>query len=125
MRGHANGHGVLAAGHDVVNVRPTLHHDGERPGPELLRELRRNLGHFSDPAVEKPRRIEMHDDGMGPRTPLGLENLRDRRRILRIRAEAVDGFSGESHELTVAQGLHGSFDLDLRCTDDADHCGGF
>ena len=39
MRRHAQCHGVLAAGHDVIHLARALQDDGERPGPELLREL--------------------------------------------------------------------------------------
>ncbi len=123
MRRHADGHGVLPAGDDVVHVRAALHHHGERARPELLGELRRDFRHFGHPTVQEARRVEMHDDRMGFRATLGFENLGDRRRVLRIGAEPVDGFSRKSHELAVAQSLHGGLDLDLCCPNDANHMG--
>ena len=71
--------------------------------------------------MQEARAIEMNDDGMSRRPPLSLENLSDRSRVLRVRAQPVDRLGGKGHELAVAQCLHGCLDLDLGCSDDTDH----
>ena len=64
----------------------------------------------------------MNDDRMGPQgRPLASKILTNSGRVLRVRAQPVHGFGGKCHELTVAQGLHGSLDLNLGSSDDADH----
>ena len=55
------------------------------------------------------------------RTTLDLEDPAHGDRILRVGAEPIDGLGRESHELTVAQRLHGGLDLNLGGSDDTDH----
>jgi hypothetical protein len=90
-------------------------------GPEALGQLGGVVRHVPHPAVQEARAVQMHDDRVGLGTALGLEDLAHRRRVLRVGAEAVDGFRRERDQLTVAQSLHGGFDLDLGCADDTYH----
>jgi hypothetical protein len=120
VRRHADGDGVLAAGDDLMHVGGARHHHGEGPGPERFGEAGRRLRHFAHPAMQKAWIVQVHDHRMSRRTSLGLEDLAHRRRVLRIRAEAIDRLGGESHELTVAQGLHGALDFYLGCSDNTD-----
>jgi len=73
--------------------------------------------------MQKARAVEVNDDGVRRRAPLSLENLPDRGRVLRVSAQPVDRLGRKGHELAVAQGLHGSLDLDLGSSDDTDHSG--
>src|SRR6185312_2606319 len=78
-------------------------------------------GHLTDPAMQKPGTVEMNNDRVARRPTLRLKNLPHRRRVLSVRAQSVNSLCGESHELAVAQRLHGGLDLDLSSSDDTDH----
>jgi len=58
---------------------------------------------------------------MAGRTAFELEDAPHRGRVLRVGAESIDGLGREGDELTVAQRLHGSLDLDLGSSDDTNH----
>ncbi len=121
VRGHADGDGVLAARHGVVNVGGASHHHGERSRPEALREHHGRVRHFPHPARQEARAVEMHDHRMIARPALRLEDLADRGRVLRVGAQPVDRLRRKSNELAVAQRLHGGLDLDLGSSDHSNH----
>ncbi len=113
---------VLTAGDDVVNVSRALHHHREGSWPEPLRKLRGDIRHVPHPTVQETRAVQMHDNRMGLRTALGLEDLAHRSRVLRICAEPVDRFRRKRDQLAVTQRLYGGLDLDL-CGPDYFHHG--
>ncbi len=121
MRRHADSHRILATGHNIVHVGRTRHHHCQRTGPEPFSELIRGLWNLTHPTMQEARAIQVDDDRMVGRPPLGRKNFAHRRRILRIGAQPIDGLGGKSHELTVAQGLHGSVDLNLGRSDNSNH----
>src|ERR1700722_13149752 len=106
-----------------MDVRRSRHHHREGTRPEAIRELRSDLRNLAHPPMQKAWAIQVDDDGMRRRPPLGFENLPDGGRVLRISAQPIDRLGRKSHKLAVAQGLHGGLDLDLGCSDDADHSG--
>src|SRR5579864_4295434 len=121
MRRYTDCDGVLPTGDHVVHVGRAPHHHGERSRPESLGEPRGALWNLAHPAMQVTRAVEVDDHRMVGRTLLELEDPAHGGRILRVGAESVDGLGRKSHELTVAQRLHGSFDLDLGGSDDTDH----
>jgi hypothetical protein len=71
--------------------------------------------------MQEPGAVQVDDDRVGRRAPLHFEDFPDRGRVLRVRPQPIDRLGGKSHELAVAQGLHGGLDFDLGSSDDADH----
>jgi len=59
----------------------------------------------------------MDDHGVIGGSALERENLGNRRRIGRVRSEAVDGFRRERDQLAGTQRLDGFLDFGLRCSD--------
>ena len=71
--------------------------------------------------MQKAGAVQVNNDGMVDRPALGGKDLAYRRRILRIGPEPVDRFGRKCHELTIAQRLHGSLNLNLGSSDNANH----
>ena len=71
-------------------------------------------GTLQRPAFERARMVDVHDQRVRRRPTLQLEYLADGIRILRVRAEPIDGFGRERDDLAFAQGLDGLVDLVLR-----------
>jgi hypothetical protein len=110
---NADGHGVLAAGDHVVHGWSALRDDGQRAGPECIGELLRLRCHVAHPALQVARMVDVHDDGMRRRPALEAEYLAHRVRVVRVRAQPVNGFGRERDQLAGSQRLDGFLDLFL------------
>ena len=111
IRLRGNGDGVLAAGDREVDGRRAPQDEGERTGPEPGRERHRRRRHRPRPALERPRVLEVHDQWMRRRPPFQLEDPVHGLGVLRIGAEAVDGFRRERDQLACAQRFDRLVDL--------------
>jgi hypothetical protein len=102
VRGHPNADAVLAAGDDVVDVVRLRQNQGQWSGPEFVGQLLGYRRHLGNPAMQIPRIIQVHDDGMIGRAALDFENLAHGSGIGRIRSEPIDGFGWEHHQIAGA-----------------------
>jgi len=63
----------------------------------------------------------MQDQRVVGRTALDFEDAPQRRRVARVRTEAIDGLGRKNDKLAVTQSRNGSFQFLLSCTAQAGH----
>ena len=91
----AQRHGVLASGEVVTGPGAALHHQGQRPGPERLGQGAHAAVGRCRPALERSDAGHVHDQRMVGRASLGRVDARNRRGILGVSGQAVDGLGGQ------------------------------
>lgn len=112
MRRCSHGDRVQARASEIANCGwiGERRDDGERPGPERLRELDRARVE----AGEAPRggqALDMGDQGVETGPPLGLEQARDGDRAGGVGGEAIDRLGGQDDQLARRKRLRGRLDV--------------
>src|SRR5579871_2588547 len=121
MRRYADTNRVLATRHNIVNVSRARQDHRERARPKSFRQLVRGFRNLSNPTMHESGTVQMNNHWMVRRPPLRGKDLTNRCRVRRIGPESVDRFRGKCNELTVAQRLHGSLNLNLSSSDNSNH----
>ena len=98
MCGNAYGHGVAATRDGVGYQGRSVHHQGERPGPEGSGQRGGIRGNPCDQRGEVICRCQVADQRMVAGPALRGKDGRHRNRVEGIGPEPVDGLGGERHQ---------------------------
>jgi len=93
-----------------LTMRQGAGDDGQRAGPERLRELDSARVEAGE-AQGGGQVLDMGDQGIEARTPLGLEQPRNSGRIAGVGGETIDRLGRQDDELARRQGARGRLDV--------------
>ena len=111
MGRHADGDRVEARGDFIGDELRLFEDDGERSGPEGLREVFEDRRHEGDQIVDLRKVRDVYDQRIVHRTALRLEDVRDGLPVQGICRETVHGLGRDGHQFTVFQQLPGFCDI--------------
>ena len=100
MRGHAHGHRRQSGGHDARESPAASEESASADQARTRGQRGRESRNVSRHCLELRGRCEMHDHRIGRGPSLRLEDARCRRRVQRMRAEAVHGLRRKCHQPT-------------------------
>ncbi len=112
VRRRANGHRIQPGAGEIANGGRIgeRRDDGQRAGPERLRELDSARVEAGE-AQGGGQVLDMGDQGIEARTPLGLEQPRNSGRIAGVGGETIDRLGRQDDELARRQGARGRLDV--------------